>query len=90
MAKSKSFYPCTISQSLFLAWQKFRQRKDGETIADALGYSRPVIDRALNFGYVKTQGLDDKISEFFQNRVNAQTMQADKLNNLVDNSNQIK
>lgn len=82
--KQKATYARTIPKELLEAWQKYRRRCDGETIADALGYSRPVIDRALNFGYVKTAGLTEKISEFFTDRLNKERTAATALTDLLN------
>lgn len=82
--KNKTVYPRTISIELLDAWRKFKRRSDGETIAEALGYSRPVIDRAINFGYVKTDGLTDAITNFFTARLDAEKASAAKLMSYSD------
>jgi hypothetical protein len=81
----KKEWPRTIAEDLHVAWLKVRRPKDGEVIAIALGFSRPVIDRALNFGYVANPDLTEKISEFFTNRLNKERESAQ---NLVNNQNQ--
>ncbi len=81
---NKTKYDRTISVELFNAWQTFRRRKDVEVISAELGYSRPVVDRALNFGYVKTDGLSENITEFFTKRVRNERESAGKLMSLND------
>ena len=74
-------YPRTVSKELFAVWNQYRRTGDGQTIADALGYSRPVIDRALNFGHVKAKGLSDQISKFFSKRLTDERQTAQEMVN---------
>jgi len=82
--KEKTVYERTIDSNLHKAWQRFRRRGDGDTLSKALGFSRPVIDRALKHGYVKTAGLSDAISKFFSDRLEGERVEGDKLNSLMD------
>jgi hypothetical protein len=78
-AKKKKDYQRTIDEGLLNAWHQFRRRGDGGAISEELGYSRPVIDRALIYGYVKTAGLAERITEFFQKRLNSEKSMAQDL-----------
>lgn len=65
-------YPRTISLELYDAWQIMRRSGDPGKLHDKLKISRPIIDRALNYGNVKKTGLADKITKFFNDRFEAE------------------
>ena len=69
MEKKKAKFEMTISKELFAGWKKNRRRGDTEKLMEITGKSRPVIDRALNFGHAKKDELIDAISTFFINRM---------------------
>lgn len=75
----KREFEMTISPELFNAWGQLRRKKDAEVIAQEIGKSRPVIDRALNFGHVKDQRVIDGITDFFTKRKRREDKQANKL-----------
>jgi hypothetical protein len=84
--ENKTIYQRTIPVELLEVWNKYRRQGDGGDISEALGYSRPVIDRALKHGYVKTKGLTDKISEFFTDRLKKEREQAGAMTELLNHS----
>lgn len=69
----------TISEDLFNTWKSLRRRKDAEAIAEKTGFSRPLIDRALKYGYVATPELAPLITEFFENRLESENRDAARL-----------
>ena len=79
-------YERTISAELLAVWNKYRRNHDGETISQKLGYSRPVIDRALNYGYVKTQNLTEQISKFFSDRLTQERETAAAMESELNNN----
>jgi hypothetical protein len=81
---TKKEWPRTISEELHDAWKRLRRRGDPETMAAELKYSRPVIDRALIYGYVSLQELPDKINGYFMARLNRERESAKELNNAQD------
>lgn len=72
-------YPMTISQQLFDAWQVMRRTGDGGHIHDQTNISRPIIDRALNYGNIKQPHVERKITEYFQSRFDNEQSKGDKL-----------
>lgn len=76
---NKTVYELNISPELFEAWGKLKRKKDSETIATKYGFSRPVIDRALNFGYVKLPEVIVRINDFFAERKEEESKMAKKL-----------
>lgn len=77
--ESKKIWPCTISSELHEAWKKLRRTGDPDAIAKHAGVSRPVIDRALNHGYVTLANLPDKINAYFTDRQEKEKGEAAKL-----------
>jgi hypothetical protein len=69
----------TISDDLFEAWVKLRRKGDPEQIAEILGKSRPVIDKALKYGYVKDDAVVKGITKFYNDRLEAENKDAKKL-----------
>lgn len=62
-------YPMNIPENVFNAWQQLRRKGDPPLIASAINLSRPVIDKALNLGHVKNEKNTERISQFFQKRL---------------------
>lgn len=78
-------YQRTISQELHTAWLKLKRKGDSAIIAEKLDLSRPVIDRALLYGYVaQVADLPDQINKFFFERMEAEKSQAKKLTAMAD------
>jgi len=82
--QNKREWPRTISQELHDAWKRLRRKGDPELMAEKLQYSRPVIDRALIYGYVSMPELPDKINAFFKKRLEDERSAAQQLNDLAD------
>ena len=82
--QKKREWPRTISQELHDAWKRLRRKGDPELMAEKLQYSRPVIDRALLYGYVSMPELPDKINAFFKKRLEDERSAAQQLNDLAD------
>lgn len=88
--KATKIWPRTVSQALLDAWQELRRKGDPQVMAKELGYSRPVIDKALIYGFISFPELPDKINKFFMDRLKAEEKQAagllaqaDKVKNLT-------
>lgn len=64
-ADMSSRFPMNIDKNVWDKWQECRRKNDAKAICELLDYSRPVIDRALNYGHVKNSELTDKISAYF-------------------------
>lgn len=75
-------YERTITEELHEAWKRLRRKRDGELMATELQYSRPVIDRALNYGYVAMPELPDLINGWFMARIKREKESAKILNEL--------
>lgn len=69
----------TISADLHEAWKTLRRPGDVALIMEETGMSRPVVDRALNSGYVSLPDLIDKINSFFQSRLERENKKAKDL-----------
>lgn len=82
--KTKKTYDRTVAAELLEMWQKSRRKKDPDTIAEALGYSRPVIDRALLYGYVSMPELPGLITKFFTDRIQKEIAMSQELKQLTD------
>jgi hypothetical protein len=80
MSTDEQKYPRTISEELHKTWTTLRRRKDADVIAEKTGRSRPLIDRALKYGYVATPELTSLITEFFEQRIEAENRDAARLN----------
>lgn len=81
---NKRNWECTITKELHDAWKILRRKGDPELMAETLQYSRPVIDRALIYGYVSMPELPDKINNFFRDRLNKEKEDAQGLLQLND------
>lgn len=62
-------FPRTIAIDLYDAWQILKRSGDPIKICKITGLSRPVVDRCLNYGHVKNTWVADKITRFFNERV---------------------
>ncbi len=87
--EGKKIWPRTISPELLEAWKKLRRKKDPEAMAKELGYSRPVIDRALIYGYVSMPELTELMNKFFLDRLNKEKSQAAELMGLLNEVSQL-
>ena len=76
-------YPRNVSQQLFDSWQVCRRKNDPKELCKKLKMSRPIIDRALNYGHVKNEKLTQRISAFFNDRYEREKKQGQELINAV-------
>lgn len=83
--ESKKQWPRTVAEELHEAWKSNRRKGDPEALAAHCGVSRPVIDRALLYGYVSVEGLTDKINQYFEDRLKKERQDAARLNSLSTN-----
>lgn len=72
----------TISDELFSQWQECTRRSDVKDMAQALGYSVPVINQALKHGRVKQPELVGAITNYFAARLEKEREDAQKLKSL--------
>lgn len=63
----------TIAPELHEAWARARRKNDPREIAERLGKSRALIDRALKYGHVKDQQVVEGITKFYEERVEGET-----------------
>lgn len=61
-------YERTVELELFEAWQACKRPGDSAEIARQYGFSRPVVDRALNIGFVARKEITLRITDFFTER----------------------
>jgi hypothetical protein len=73
----------TISNEVFQLWTQCRKHGDNKKIAEALKVSQPVIERALNFGAVYSEGVEEGITNFFLERAKGQNTAAEELKKVV-------
>jgi hypothetical protein len=78
-------YPMTISIQLYDAWQLMRRYGDPGKICKEYSISRPIVDRALNYGNVKEDRVEKKITEFFNERFDRENNKGNKLLKKVKN-----
>lgn len=72
----------TITDELFTQWKQCTRRSDVKDMAVALGYSVPVINKALKHGHVNQPELVGAITNYFMARVEAEKVQARQLQSL--------
>jgi hypothetical protein len=77
----------TITEELFETWKQCRMRGDVNEITKLMKVSRPVIERALNSGFVVQQGLADKITEFFTKRLEESQVNSERLKKMFNEKN---
>jgi hypothetical protein len=73
-------FPMTIPKSLFDSWQKNKRKNDAAKLMEICERSRPIIDRALNYGHVKDDELISTITNYFLLRVQNENRQCERLN----------
>lgn len=81
--KEKKVYECTIDPQLLESWKRHVRHGDALKIMKEAKLSRPVVDRALNFGYVLSTGIAEKITKYFVKRAEGEKKAAEQLNNLL-------
>lgn len=76
-------YPRTISLKVFSAWKDLKRMGDSKLLVNKGLACRPIIDRALNFGHVKSPKLEKKISKFFTDRAANEEKENEELLSIV-------
>lgn len=72
----------TISDELFSQWKQCTRRSDVKDMAIALGYSVPVINKALKHGHVNQPELVGAITNYFMTRLETEKQQARQLQSM--------
>ena len=76
---SKKTFECTINPVLFETIKMLRRVQDAKDLVYKTGFSRPVIDKALNYGHIRDAVLEKAIVAFYQEREEWQEKEAKKL-----------
>lgn len=79
-------FPRNITLDVFNAWNTLRRSGDPALLVKKCRKSRPIIDRALNYGHVNDTKLIAKISEFFSNRLKEEETRGKELLQQANNS----
>lgn len=58
----------TISGELFETIKLLRRLTDAKEIAEKTGFSRPTVDKALNYGHIRDVTLERAIIEYYKER----------------------
>lgn len=74
----------TIPDDLLATWKKCRRHGDTKQLQNLVGCSLPVIERALNIGFVAQDGLSEVITNFFLDRLKREQAQGDKLKTVLN------
>ena len=86
--KKQKVYECTINKVLFAAIQLKRKNQDAKDIVERTGFSRPKVDIALNYGYIKDFALEVAIVDYYKERDEWEEKQAKiLLNKLIKKQN---
>jgi lantibiotic modifying enzyme len=65
---AKQIFEQTITDERLQKWRLQRRMNDSRKIAEQFNMCRPVIDRALNFGYAKKKKTIEAIDQYFEER----------------------
>lgn len=65
---SKKTFERTISGELFETIKLLRRLTDAKEIAEKTGFSRPTVDKALNYGHIRDVTLEQAIIEYYKER----------------------
>ena len=68
----KKTFERTISEPLFETIKMLRRYEDVQKLVYKTGLSRPVIDKALNYGHIRQVSLETAIIEFYEIRAKEQ------------------
>lgn len=66
--QGKKKFDQKITMSLFEAWKSSTRYGDAKSICEVTGWSYPVVQRALKYGYANSDKLINDISNFFVKR----------------------
>lgn len=85
--KTKKTFELTIDAALFELIKILRRYEDIQKLVEKTGLSRPVIDKALNFGHIRQASLETAIIEFYENRAKEQADAVDRIINILKPQN---
>lgn len=81
--KMKKTFELTIDATLFELIKILRRYEDIQKLVEKTGLSRPVIDKALNFGHIRQASLETAIIEFYENRAKDQADAVERIINIL-------
>ena len=85
MKKEKKEFERTIDDSLFDTIKMLRRIQDASELTETTGFSRPTIDKALNFGHIRDSNLETAIVEFYTKRASRQRDDAERILKILTN-----
>ena len=85
MKKEKKEFERTIDESLFDTIKMLRRIQDASELTETTGFSRPTIDKALNFGHIRDSNLETAIVEFYTKRASRQREDAERILKILTN-----
>ena len=80
---TKKTFERTIDEALFELIKLLRRYEDVQKLSEITGFSRPVIDKALNFGHIRQSSLETAIIEFYENRASEHSKAVKRIINLL-------
>ena len=80
---TKKTFERTIDEALFELIKLLRRYEDVQKLSELTGLSRPVIDKALNFGHIRQSSLETAIIEFYENRAAEHSKAVKRIINLL-------
>lgn len=80
---TKKTFERTIDEALFELIKLLRRYEDVQKLSEITGLSRPVIDKALNFGHIRQTSLETAIIEFYENRALEHSKAVKRIINLL-------
>ena len=83
MEKQKKEFDCTIDRVLFMTFKMLRRYDDAALLTEQMGFSRPTIDKALNYGHVRDITLEKALIEFYKNRATEQKAATKEIINIL-------
>ena len=79
MKQEKKTFERTIDEALFETIKMLRRIQDAKLLQAQTGFSRPTIDKALNFGHIRDLTLETAIINFYNERAKRQKQDAKKI-----------
>ena len=79
MKQTKKEFERTIDESLFETIKMQRRIQDAAELTETTGFSRPTIDKALNFGHIRDNNLETAIVDFYTKRASQQRAAAETI-----------
>lgn len=87
VTKEKKVFERTISEVLFEQIKYLRRTTDAAELETLSGFSRPVIDKFLNYGHVKDANLEKIVIDFYVDRAKEHHDAEIKIMNLLTHKN---